>query len=245
MLKAVNLTVANRGDITNITVQRGFWFSAHEQWKYMMLPYRRSPTNWRVFANGETARTWYASVGGRVAGGAKKSGAEQPSPGMWASVTSPVSSNAEGFDYFSGCGIAPIGCQQVPHDDTITPYSSFPLLLLPDQSAGASWLHRMLLSRKGQNRFGTTESFNVSGTGVGSLTTWDSKGTTLLASVGGIVDLTERYLGTDAVTAFASRVELEWARVFGNAPLSGSGLHPQQPAAFVPHFLDDYTTCSA
>ena len=36
MLQAVNYTTeAGR----NITVQRGFWFSAHENWKLAMLPY--------------------------------------------------------------------------------------------------------------------------------------------------------------------------------------------------------------
>uniref|UniRef100_A0A7S1MIX3 Endo-beta-1,2-glucanase SGL domain-containing protein n=1 Tax=Neobodo designis TaxID=312471 RepID=A0A7S1MIX3_NEODS len=243
MLQAANLTVADRGAIRNITVQRGFWFSAHEQWKYMLMPYRQSAVNWRVFRNGEAARTWYASVGGRVAGGAAASHAEQPSPGMWASVTSPVTSNADNFDYFSACGIAPVAFQPVQHDDVVTPYSSFPLLLLDDQRAGAAWLHRMILARKGQNRFGTTESLNVTGRGVGSLTTWDSKGTTLLASVGGISDLTARYLGGAAVARFLAQIDEAWTRVFPEAVLPGADLSPQPPAAFVPEYLADYTTC--
>jgi len=35
----------------NITVQRGFWFSAHEQWKYMVLPYLEVPIAKAVFRN--------------------------------------------------------------------------------------------------------------------------------------------------------------------------------------------------
>jgi hypothetical protein len=245
MLQAVNMTVADRGVLTNVTVQRGFWFSAHEQWKYMMLPYKRSPVNWATFENAEIARTWYASAGGRVAGGARESLAEQPSPGMWASVTSPVTSNEDGFNYFSACGVAPIAFQAVQHDDTVTPYSAFPLLLLEDQRAGAAWLHRMISARKGQNRFGTTESLNVTGKGVGSLGTWDSKATTLLASVGGIVDLTAKYLGPQLVGMFVRRIDSEWSRVFPVTPLPGAGLGRSPPSAYVPEYLADYTTCAS
>ena len=35
-LQAVNYTLP---DGTAVTVQRGFWFSAHEQWKTWTLPY--------------------------------------------------------------------------------------------------------------------------------------------------------------------------------------------------------------
>lgn len=36
-----------------ITVVRGFWFSAHENWKFLYLPYNDIPVHKRVFVNGE------------------------------------------------------------------------------------------------------------------------------------------------------------------------------------------------
>src|SRR5690606_16156582 len=57
-----------------ITVQRGWWFSSHEQWKYLELPYlTASPTNRRIFMNGERARTVHS--------------ANKKIPGLYASVT--------------------------------------------------------------------------------------------------------------------------------------------------------------
>lgn len=40
-----------------ITVQRGWWFSSHEQWKFLELPYLDVPISKRVFINGEKVRT--------------------------------------------------------------------------------------------------------------------------------------------------------------------------------------------
>lgn len=37
----------------DITVMRGFWFSAHENWKYLYLPYSDIPVHERIFMNGE------------------------------------------------------------------------------------------------------------------------------------------------------------------------------------------------
>ena len=37
----------------NITVQQGHWFSSHEQWKFMYLPYNDVQVHKRVFMNGE------------------------------------------------------------------------------------------------------------------------------------------------------------------------------------------------
>jgi len=36
-LKSVDYTIPSLGK--NITVQKGWWFSSHETWKYLFLPY--------------------------------------------------------------------------------------------------------------------------------------------------------------------------------------------------------------
>ena len=39
-----------------LTVAQGHWFSAHEQWKYLVLPYIDVPVARQIFINGETIR---------------------------------------------------------------------------------------------------------------------------------------------------------------------------------------------
>lgn len=39
---------------------RGYWFSAHETWKYLFLPYDNVPLTHNLIVNGEKARTWDA-----------------------------------------------------------------------------------------------------------------------------------------------------------------------------------------
>lgn len=232
MLQSVDLPVMTAsGNKVNITVQRGFWFSAHEQWKYLMLPYNHSLTNWRVFLNGERARTWYAT--------------SVSAPGLWASVNGPVPTNTAAFPYYSDCGIASIAFQPVTHDDVITPYGSFPLILA-SPAHGVEWLHRMMTYKKGQNCYGTTESINITGTSIAPLTTWDSKITTLAATVGGIADLNAIFLQERGLLKpLIEKIEFEWSRVF-SLPLSGENLDFLRPgSAVVPDILPDFTTCSA
>lgn len=236
MLQRVALVVQNCNISTgtcrdqNITVQKGFWFSAHEQWKYLMLPYLRSPTNARVFYNGERARTWYATQ-------------TKQSPGLWASVNGPIPNNNASFPYFSDCGVGPIAFQPVLHDDVITPYGAFPLFLASPPHATA-WFHHMLRTKKGQNCYGTTESFEVNGTMVAPLTTWDSKITTLVATMGGLFEVNAAILESmGLLNVFVEKIESEWALAFAEG-IEGEDLPFLLPETTVPAVLDDFTTCS-
>ena len=49
-----------------ITVQKGWWFSTHEQWKALLLPYVSDdlPVIKKLFANAEKVRTIDAVVNG-------------------------------------------------------------------------------------------------------------------------------------------------------------------------------------
>lgn len=213
-----------------IAVQRGFWFSAHEQWKYLMMPYFGSETNRRVFLNGERARTWYAVT--------------QGSPGLWASVNGPIRKNSDEFPYFSDCGIEAVSFQKVRHNDVITPYGAFPVILASTPT-GVAWLHHVLTFAQGQNCWGSTEAFNITGNQVAPLTTWDSKVTTLVAVMGGVVDLVSDAMQKLGVLhSFVDIIESEWQRVF-HLPLLGEELPLRLPNAFIPHFLEDFTSCSS
>ena len=237
MLQRVQLSgIKYRGKAATITVQKGFWFSAHEQWKYLMLPYVDSRNNYRVFLNGERARTWYATE-------------IRKAPGLWASVNGPIPDNNASFPYYSDCGIGRLSFNPTYHDDVITPYGAFPLFVASPPH-GIAWFHHMLLTRKAQNCWGTTESFNVTGTDIGPLTTWDSKITTVVAAMQGVADMNRRYLHRlGKLQEFVDVVQYEWGRLFANhtaGPLPGEELPLRLPdtTRSVPTLLPDFTTCN-
>eukprot|EP00823_Brevimastigomonas_motovehiculus_P005275 TRINITY_DN383_c0_g1_i2.p1 TRINITY_DN383_c0_g1~~TRINITY_DN383_c0_g1_i2.p1 ORF type:complete len:474 (-),score=123.43 TRINITY_DN383_c0_g1_i2:327-1748(-) len=131
-----------------ISTERGWWFSAHEKWKYLLLPYRLSPTNNRVFMNGERARTWFS--------------ASLSLPGLFASVNVPVPNTrpTPSPPYLSATGIQPLSFEKVLSTDVFTPYGVYPVLLA-QQDIGIAWLAMMLNGTKMQNQYGSTESFNM------------------------------------------------------------------------------------
>ena len=88
-LVAVNYTLPSGAEVT---VQRGFWFSSHEQWKVLLLPYLSLPLVRDVFANCERARTHDARSSGV--------------PGLFASVSDVASGGTIDIpDYISAAGI--------------------------------------------------------------------------------------------------------------------------------------------
>jgi hypothetical protein len=72
-------------------VEKGFWFSAHEQWKNLFMPYYLSPTYKRIQWNNERARIWHS--------------ADKNIPGLYASMAGPAETNTEDTGYFSDSGI--------------------------------------------------------------------------------------------------------------------------------------------
>mmetsp|Transcript_29635 Transcript_29635/g.45797 ORF Transcript_29635/g.45797 Transcript_29635/m.45797 type:complete len:515 (-) Transcript_29635:296-1840(-) len=146
----------NNNNIT-ITVQKGWWFSSHEQWKYLALPYlSASSTNKRVFLNGERARAINSVVNSLGA--------------LHASVTDVCSFQACGVDgetppgYISNTGIPSISFNPDQNNAVVTPYGSFPLLLA-DPPTGLAWYLSSLQAIDMQNPYGSTESINISATG--------------------------------------------------------------------------------
>lgn len=95
-LQAVNYTT--KANVT-ITVERGFWFSAHEQWKNLFLPYQLSSTYRRVFRNNERARTWNSR--------------DKGVPGLYAAVTGTAYSNKDSLKYYADCGLPEVSFQKV------------------------------------------------------------------------------------------------------------------------------------
>ena len=185
------------------SVQRGWWFSSHEQWKYLLMPYRDVAVNWQLFVNGEMARTMHSqSVGG-----------------LFASVNN-VTLTSDPFApaYYSANGVSQLAFQASDCcGTTATPYASFSVMLA-NQTVGLAWWANMAGAPHMHSRFGSLESVLTDGSLYCPLLTWDAKVTSFLAALGGTVDLSRAYLQRQNVySAFVSRVEHEWSRVFPGA----------------------------
>lgn len=215
-----------------ITVQRGFWFSSHEQWKYLELPYlTASKINRRVFLNGERARTQHS--------------AEERVPGLYASVTDVCPFGSQPPDYISATGIQSIAFQEVTRRDVITPYGAFPTMLA-DLPVGLTWYHNMLLGTAMQGPLGSTESININGSMIAPVVTWDSKITSVVAMIGGVSDIVERGMRKDGTfDRFASVIDREWSRVF--TQLNGEDIPFATPTSRIPTVgvpIKDFPTCT-
>ncbi|KAK4504725.1 hypothetical protein PRZ48_002687 [Zasmidium cellare] len=213
-----------------ITVQKGYWFSAHEQWKILEMPYYDVDIVRRVFNNNERARTCNSQI--------------KHIPGMYASVNNITDASNQIIGYISAAGIPSIAFIPKQELDVITPYSVFPTLFA-NRSVGAAWLWNMLQGKKMQNPYGTTESERVDGRGVSSFVSWDSKITTVVALGGGVGGLVrEKLKGEGRHGEFLRVVEREYGRVFKD--LKGEDIDFCLPKARVPDAgLKDYTNCKA
>ena len=227
-----NLTAQEREDIwkvkrnklqavqwQHLQVQRGWWYSAHEMWKYLELPYYRCTTNWQVFCQGEQARVLFSSL--------------QNYPGLFASCNVP-------FTYLSASGIQPLAFEQIQSNAWVTPYATFPVLLA-NQTIGLVWLAHMLNGSRCQGPLGTTESIAWSNGTITPVVTWDAKAVTVLGLLGGIGPLVESGLEEEGkLSKFVEVVNKEWGRVFNSSLSIGFSL-PTKPMNRTVH--TEFTGC--
>jgi hypothetical protein len=216
-----------------VTVQRGYWFSSHEQWKYFYLPYLDINLQRRLFINGEKVRVYHS--------------AQNRIPGLYASVTSDAKPGTYEVDYFNSCGIQQIAFQPVEHESVITPYGSFPVIMA-NESIGLAWYLNMLQGPAMQNMYGSTEAINVNGLSISPVITWDSKITTVVAMLSShLIDSVRQILQRDNIyQRFYNITEYEWTQVFGAKPLLGEDLPWSLPSVPIPRSangLPDFTQC--
>jgi len=212
----------------NITVERGWEYSSHEKWKYLQLPYQDVPINKRIFRNGEKVRTWDSFL--------------NKLPGMFAAIND-VSTD-EHIPGYIGCGIPVIATNKNVRRDVITGYSIYPLFLVEQEAITALlWYDNYLKGPKMQNLYGATEAISINGSMISSLTTWDSKQTTVLGILGGVVDLNRDWLKEKGVyDYFTKTVDSIWSKIF--TTIKGEDLPFMPPSVAIPQVLKDFTTCS-
>ncbi|KAL3956127.1 hypothetical protein ACCO45_008973 [Purpureocillium lilacinum] len=191
----------NMGGVGPITVEQGFWFSSHEPWKVLELPYYDVDIVRRLYHNAERARTCNSVV--------------TKVPGLFASVNNSTDPETDTIiGYISPAGIPSIASQKEQEHDVITPYGAWPTIMF-DKAVGLAWWHNMVTAKKMQNPYGSTESTRVDGELVSALVTWDSKVTTVVSLLGGVGDLVRDKLKRDRkYDEFVSVTEREYSRVF-------------------------------
>lgn len=223
-LEAVELTTK---DGKKITVQKGFWFSAHEQWKYLELPYLDVPVHQRLFRNCERARVQYS--------------ADRAIPGLYASVSN-WTTGGPVAQYVGAIGIPEIAFNPSQTRDLLTPYGSM-LLMLAEPGVGLAWHHNMLMMPRMQGTHGTTEAMSKDGRWISPVVTWDSKITTLLAMSGGIGPINREGLKADGVYGrFTQVLHDRWVDLFSY--LKGEDIPFAVPTpAKIPAGVPDFTLC--
>ena len=191
----------------SVAVQRGWYFSAHELWKLLVLPYLDVPLARRVTANGERARTQHAEATG--AGGL---------PG--ACYTSEPS-------VYSNFGVPPLAIAANSMNASrqmSTPYGAFPLILV-ERGRGLDW-HRATLARPlMQSRLGALEGTQATAAQPAAALkySWDTKVTADLAMAGGLQSLLGPFLAkrSGRREAFDERVAFLYDLAFPGGELAG------------------------
>ena len=198
----VEPVVYTAADNTKMVLQKGYWFSAHEQWKTLQLPYMDIPLVRHLFANGEFARL--------------ENSVQQELPGLMASVNAPNGVQCDAHPYCSAVGIQALAEEPVfsfKEDTVLTPYAAFPSILV--DSAGLAWYNHMLAMPRVQTPVGSIESFTDTGKAVAPMATWDAKATTILAMLGGTGPLLRNYMQEQGVYGvFEDRVKSMYGPVF-------------------------------
>jgi len=211
-----------------ITVQKGWRFSSHEAWKYLVLPYFEDETVVRLTRNHERVRTWDAHV--------------NQIPGMKASC---YGLNAWYVDRL-GVRAASMGYDDNVRDtdNMVTPYGTFPLIMA-DRGEGLSWHQAMLARPKMQCQYGSTEASQISNANpqVALKVTWDTKVTTDVALVGGTGSLLKRYLErVGKYSRFLQRIGSNHQRF---QTLEGEHVqYAPVPSGTVDSDEPDFTTCT-
>jgi hypothetical protein len=224
-----------------ITVQRGFWFSAHEQWKTLEMPYLDIPLVSRLFLNGERARTCNSALSSSY----PTSKPPASNPGMFASVNNSTDSNGQIIGYISAAGIPSIASQTQQELDVITPYSVFPVMLF-DRAVGFAWWRNMAAAKGMQNPYGSTESSRIDGTAISAFVSWDSKISTVVAYLGGVAAFSRAKMQKEGLYGeFISITQDQYSHVFGDK-LNGEDVSLCLPKAAIPDAgVMDFTACAA
>jgi len=167
-------------------------FSAHEEWKYLLMPYTAVPVARRLLHSTERARAAFANA--------------YDLPGLLGDCHVPTDYGADSgtfaTQHITVFGIPELSISlspEVARRDVVAASGSFGMLLA-EPAVGAAWLRETLAACPAmQTCWGMAESCRADGAWACPLLTWDAKGPVVLAALGGLGSLVQRRLVCDGL----------------------------------------------
>jgi len=194
-----------------LTVIEGWAFSAHEQWKFLVLPYLDFKAARDLYLNGEKVRADFSN--------------KHQFRGFFTSVNGPD------LNYVSLLGVQDVASEIGVVNTISAPYATFPMLLADQvnhHNTGLNWLRNILAYDKMLGDYGMVESYDTHTFAITPLLTWDGKVLTDLALMGGVFRETREFMIEDGIyLPFMALLETEYAKI--NATLEGINLVIAQP----------------
>jgi len=219
--------------VGSITAESGWRFSAHEQWKYLVMPYTDVEIVDRLFKNNERARSWDAHC--------------RKLPGLLAAAYRPPHYDSASGEpvYMDTFGIPALSygfTEPAVEDRVVTPYGAFPLIMA-SRGLGLAWHRSMLAHNKMQSPYGSMESFETNPVGEerpALMLTWDTKVTTDLAMVGGTTSIIRRALIRLGLYDKFKQILIHQMDGFGEINGEDAGFAPAPP---VPKGAESFQNC--
>jgi len=220
--------------VGSITAVSGWRFSAHEQWKYLIMPYTDVEIEDRLFKNNERARSWDAHC--------------RKLPGLLAAAYRPPHYDSASGEpvYMDTFGIPVLSygfTEPAIEDRVVTPYGAFPLIMA-SRGDGLAWHRSMLAHNKMQSPYGSMESFETNPVGEKErpalMLTWDTKVTTDLAMVGGTTSIIRRALIRLGLYDKFKQILIHQLDGFGEINGEDAGFPPAPP---IPKGAESFPNC--
>eukprot|EP01133_Synstelium_polycarpum_P013884 gene13884-16378_t len=214
--------------VGDVTYAEGYTFSAHEQWKYLMLPYQSIPLHNRILLGSEKVRTWFSKANSY--------------PGLFAAMYNTTLPDEPPASYAIYFGVRPAAMSgQINDYSSFTPYGITGLGIV-DHVAALAWYHNMISGPKMQGPYGSTEGGSNDGKRIAPKLSWDTKGTGLVSLLGGIGNIVKAGLIKDGkYNRFVDKLNSTYATEFTS--FVGDQVPMAYPEVTIPQTLGDFTTC--
>ncbi len=202
-----------------LTVALGDTFSPHEDWGFLVLPYRDVHVAQQLFDNAQKGRI--------------RDAVENNWSGLRAATHVPVANSQQNLVYINTLGVQSLANRVVTPEPIFAAYAAFPLAITRPRVFDA-WMKSMLHVPGMWGPNGIGESYTENGKGLAPILTWDGKALVLVAMMGGVANEMRSLLKQDGLyDTFLSRTRADY-RAFDGVKIEGKNVHWSRP---LPHSL--------